>query len=347
MTVDAGRKWVAASDEMILAHYGEVLRQLVVERVGSDEALLEGTGIERHMLTDDHHGLTYAQYMALARNALRVTGDPALGLEYGLRLTPLTHGALGQATLSAPSIRVALQLLERYYRTRLSPVTFLFFEEGDDAVIQIDVQLNLGDLTPFLIETLFGTLLAVNRLLFGDKLSRDGRCLLAYPEPPYADRYRKFGKVEFGMGVNQLRFRREFLDLPMVMANEAVKNLAVQQCEEELRAVEARHRSPVVARVKAMIETAETLPSMEDVARKLGVTDRTLRRQLQQYGLTYQELIADYRHQQACRLLRESRLTIEQIAWELGYADPSNFGRAFRKWEGMSPKAYRRQVRAN
>ncbi|RMF13212.1 MAG: AraC family transcriptional regulator [Gammaproteobacteria bacterium] len=345
MTPMPGQPCVYDTDEMILAQYGEVLRQLVVERTGSDVELLEGTGIEREMLTDPDQGLTYAQYMTLARNALRVTGDPALGLEYGLKLTPLSHGALGQATLSAPSIRAALQLLERYYHTRLSPVTFRFLEDDTDAIIQIDVQLDLGDLTPFLIETLFGTLLAVNRMLFGDTLTRQGRCLLSYPEPSYGDRYRKFGKVEFGTGVNQLRFRKEFLDLPMIMANEAMKNIAIQQCEEALKAVEARHRSPLVARIKAVIEQSETLPTMEEFASKLGITDRTLRRQLQQHGLTWQGLIADYRHTKACQLLRETDKPVDIIAWTLGYSDPSNFGRAFRKWEGMSPKAYRQQAR--
>jgi AraC-like DNA-binding protein len=84
------------------------------------------------------------------------------------------------------------------------------------------------------------------------------------------------------------------------------------------------------------------LPALEDVAEHLQISTRTLRRQLAAEGVRFQQLQDSLRHRRALELLRRNELTIDEIADALGYSDPSNFGRAFRKWEGLSPSAWRR-----
>jgi len=82
-------------------------------------------------------------------------------------------------------------------------------------------------------------------------------------------------------------------------------------------------------------------PSIERSARALNLSVRTLQRRLQHAKLSYSELIDQVRHEDACQLLQVHSKSIADIARQLGYSDPSHFSRAFRRWEGVSPRAYR------
>ena len=85
-------------------------------------------------------------------------------------------------------------------------------------------------------------------------------------------------------------------------------------------------------------------PSIETVAEAAGVHARTLRRRLAQEHLTYSGLVEQARFQNAIRLLEDPDAKITDIAFELGYGDPTNFTHAFHRWAGVSPRNYRRQV---
>jgi AraC-like DNA-binding protein len=83
-------------------------------------------------------------------------------------------------------------------------------------------------------------------------------------------------------------------------------------------------------------------PALAAAAEAGGLSDRTLQRRLNASGHTYSELLEDARRQAALRLLRDKDIKILDIALELGYSDPANFTRAFRRWTGASPRAARR-----
>ncbi len=84
--------------------------------------------------------------------------------------------------------------------------------------------------------------------------------------------------------------------------------------------------------------------SSESVARKLSISDRTLRRRLAAEGFSFQEIVSALRYEQAQKALASTQLSIGDIARFLGYSDASNFGHAFRQWSGMSPRQYRKQA---
>ena len=108
-----------------------------------------------------------------------------------------------------------------------------------------------------------------------------------------------------------------------------------------MRSLEATTSIP--ERVGRLLESVRDgrLPGIDSVAAQLGVSPRTLRRQLSAEGLKFQGILDDIRHRRSLELLRRTDLGIDDIAYRLGYSDPSNFGRAFRKWEGLSPSVWR------
>jgi len=85
-------------------------------------------------------------------------------------------------------------------------------------------------------------------------------------------------------------------------------------------------------------------PSIEAVARLLGFSPRTFQRLLNEAGVSYSDLVDRCRCKAACESLEQTRKPIHDIAAVLGYSDPSSFARAFRRWTGQTPRAYRNRA---
>jgi AraC-like DNA-binding protein len=84
--------------------------------------------------------------------------------------------------------------------------------------------------------------------------------------------------------------------------------------------------------------------SLGDIANRLALSERTLRRRLRALGTSYNRILQDVRSATAKQWLRDSNLTMESIAWRLGYTETANFRHAFKRWTGQSPQAFRRQL---
>jgi AraC-like DNA-binding protein len=97
--------------------------------------------------------------------------------------------------------------------------------------------------------------------------------------------------------------------------------------------------------IKALLPAG--YPSVQQAARRLDLSVRTLQRRLQESGCTYSGLVERVRYEEACRLLRHSDHSVADIATRLAYNDASHFSRAFRRWEHSSPRSYRQSVRCS
>lgn len=330
---------------VIRAHYADILCQLAEDRGVKRSRLLPAAGLRASMLGHPDNFITVEQFSGLCREVMAQTGDRTIGLEYGKRLKFTTHGSLAQAAISCDTLEQALLVLIKYFQTRFVYMRLSFFVEGEEAVIQLDLVHNVEDLYRFNVDVVMASLMDVNLLLFGSRLMDGGRCLLDFPEPRDPLAYQQlFGsRLSFGAGFNQLRFRRAFLDSPMSLSNPVTRRMAEAQCEEEMRFIKGA--TAVADRVMRLLEAGwrQRLPALEDVAEHLDVSPRTLRRQLAAEGVRFQQLQETLRRRRALDLLRRGDLSIDEVAYALGYSDPSNFGRAFRKWEGLAPSAWRRR----
>lgn len=331
---------------VIRAHYADILCQLAEELGVARAPLLASAGIRPVQLGHPDNFITLEQFTGLCREALARCKDDALGLAFGLRLKFTTHGSLAQAAISCDTLEEAIGVLIKYFRTRFVYMDLTFFEEGDEAVLQLDPGHGLADLERFNVDVVMASLLDVNQLLFGNRLILDGECRVVYPEPtdraPY---HRLFGdQILFGARANQLRFNRRLLSLPIALSNPVARRVAEAQCEQELKSIDAS--ITVTERVRRLLAPGGDgrIPDLETVAAQLSMSARTLRRQLASEGVRFQALQDAQRHRRALVLLQRPGLTIEAVAEQVGYSDPSNFGRAFRKWEGVSPSAWRARL---
>jgi AraC-like DNA-binding protein len=152
--------------------------------------------------------------------------------------------------------------------------------------------------------------------------------------------------VRYDQPANELDFDAAVLDWPLTTADPAALQLAREQCERALEAL--GFDGGIVARVRPLISrSGGGFRSLDEVAARLHVSPRTLKRRLAERATTFSTLLDQARLERAQRLLASPRLSLEEIAERAGYSDVTNFTRAFRRWTGTTPAAYRRSLPAD
>jgi AraC-like DNA-binding protein len=309
------------------------------------EELMAGTALVRQPPLASDARLTPLEYNQIVDRALRLTGEPALGYHFGLHLKLSAHGFLGYAVMTSATLGEAIQLVERYFTTRSGPLHFHSFIEGETAVIQIDSTVDVAPPVAFPFESLLVGLCHAGAYITGEA-AIDAEVWINYPEPGYYARCAELLPcvIRYDRPVNQLRFPAVLLKQPLLLADATASEMAREQCERELTALSSQ---PLVTRVRALLgEDLANMPDLDAVASRCCMSSRTLKRKLAEHGVTFSELVATIRCDEAQLRLAEGRLSVEQIAGQLGYRDPANFTRAFKGWTGETPRQYRDTVRA-
>jgi len=318
---------------------------LLAARFGVDaEPLLQGTGIERRVLEVNDGRIAPASSIALTRRALELTGEPGLGFYYGLQLKLSSHGAVGMLAMTSATLRDALQVLTRFAALRSPNLRFVHYEEGPHAVIELVDSLPEPSLRVFVVESLITALIQMARTLLGRPV--DGIVELDYPEPAYFPRFAHLwpSPARFERTRNRFLVPRERLDEALQMADSVAAKQIEKECEQELsRAVQP---DSFLSDLRRMVLAHQDFPSLERMAAERHVSERTLKRQLQARGTTYRHFIDELKRERAVVLLSNPTLGAQQVGQALGYADPANFHRAFRRWFGVSPDAWRRARKA-
>jgi AraC-like DNA-binding protein len=146
--------------------------------------------------------------------------------------------------------------------------------------------------------------------------------------------------IRFDADVSAIAVPSRWLSIPNPLADPR----ALADALSELEAMERRFRqgSWIVREVKRILAESDAVPPLSSVAKGLRLSRRTLERLLKQSHASYRELVARSRRRRAEHWLRDGTLTIAEVAYRLGYADPANFAKACRRWFGMSPSDYRK-----
>ena len=133
------------------------------------------------------------------------------------------------------------------------------------------------------------------------------------------------------------------LQAPVLGYNKELNQVFLQLLEAEIKKQSAG--AAFSSQVKQMIlkQFRFQFPQVEEVAAQMHLTTRTLQRKLQEENTTFRTLVDGIKEELACNLLLNKNLSVTEIAYQLGYAEPSTFQRAFRQWTGKSPNAFRRQ----
>ena len=278
---------------------------------------------------------------AIVARAHALTHEPALAVHVGTQMRLSSHGFLGFAAMTASTMREAIDLATRFASTRTSALSLSLYVEGDTAAITLDERTPLGELREFIVIALAVGLWRLGESLTGRLL--DGVVECAFPEPAYIKGMPHAGRVRFNCPNHRIVFPAEALALPLVTADPVALELAREQCERELAQIVD---AGLPARVRGALATTGDAPrSLIEIAKELRMSPRTLKRKLAEHDTTFTQIRDDLRRQRALLLLDNRQLTISDIAAKLGYSELPNFTRAFRKWTGQTPLAYRDRSR--
>ncbi|WP_394850148.1 AraC family transcriptional regulator [Pendulispora brunnea] len=304
------------------------------------EELLSGLDLDTDFLSEPDARLSIAMMETLVERARALTGEPAIGFFLGLEMRISAHGFLGFAAMSASTLRDAIELAVQFAPTRTTALSLRLCVDGGVASLIVDERTDLGKARDAILIFILVGLWQVANALTGRELS--GSADFAFAKPDYLIKApHLMSLVRFDQPSNQLLFDAAVLDLPLTMADPAALKLAREQLERALDALGTDGR--IEARVRNLIPKKEGgFRSLEEIASELRFSPRTLKRKLAAQGVAYSSLLEEQQRDKALLLLRASDSSIEHVAEQLGYSDVANFTRAFRRWTGMTPAAYRR-----
>ncbi|MBZ2188433.1 AraC family transcriptional regulator [Alcanivorax sp. JB21] len=333
---------------VLLGEYAEMLCQFMGQ-AHPVSALLAGTGLSRDLFSEPGYRLSMTATRRLLRNARQLDPAPDLGMRLGQPLNFGSHGFLGYAAISSSTLGQAFELAVRYIRTRAGLFDIQMLQDGDMTVVRFDARHALDDLLPLVCDALVTSILSIGEQMFRVIPAHRVHLLLPYGEAPHHQRWREhsdfqlhFGQLHLGASALVIRFPAQWMAAPLDTADPQLAMLAAARCEEELRL--AGGADDVIIQVRQLARRFLREDNAQQcVADAMHISVRTLRRHLARANTTYKALSDVLRHELAVDLLRDRTRSVEDIASELGYSDPSNFGRAFRRWAGMSPRQFRQQ----
>lgn len=341
MEVLSFRDPAALQRPLMRSGYCRHLVELLAEEGVAADAVLEGTGLSAEDLADRERRVSYADALRIYANALDHSREPGLGLRLGLRQRVSDHGIFGYAIQSSADLAQATRIAIRFLAAT-GPLLDLSLEtEGDVASLVLREVLPLGPIGRMAREE---HVVVVIQNLLGLTEPATVPLEVHLDLPPRDEELcrQHFGcPVRFGRERTEIRLRADDLAQPLSFADE--ETAAV--CERRVRELLERLGSEggLVERLRrVLVESPGRFPSLAQAARTLGMSDRTLRRRLQEADASYQGVLEDVRKGLALDYLQRSNLTVDEIAELLGYAETSNFYRAFKKWTGEPPGAYRR-----
>jgi AraC-like DNA-binding protein len=290
--------------------------------------------------------LSKEQYLALWAEVMEQVEDAAFPLRVAASPGARAHNVLFFVCMTQPNLEEALRAFCRYARIYTSVCQFEF-QVGEGAG-QLILRRNIQWRPELQFADEYAMAELVHSARFMTQLDWVPRSVqFVHPEPPETRHLREFFRcpLHFGCASAGFTVDRETLAHPMVTADPALAAYFEHQVSESLERF-SPSEEPLVTQVRRALSEGfkSGVPDLNQVARQLAMSPRTLRRRLEEAGTSFQQLLEETRCALARRYLKAMSLPLGEVAFLLGYSEPSAFHRAFRRWTGMTPQEYRQRA---
>lgn len=306
---------------------------------------LAGIPLDSEVFHDPNARLDAGDFLHLFQEVEKACGDPQFGLNLGKAMAQNYPGGsiiMGMMT-NSPTVGAALDLFVRYHDLMadvLQPCMIL-----EDNIMKMGWKSKVPHFSPHrqivdMLLSLFCGILAI----IGDGCIELREVRFSYPEPenhaPYRERFR--APLKFEQSANEIHFEAHFTSLPIFYADASLLETLESYAQKQIHLI---FFPDTWARKAAEIISERLIRGepfgLEGIVREIGVSKRSLQEKLKAEGTSYRNILAEVRRQMALSCLKaDGGINLCDIAFLLGFSEQSAFNRAFKRWTGLSPKAY-------
>ena len=319
---------------------GKVQQRYGLER----EELMDLAGFSQAELDDPDARVPLIKVWTLWRVVIDRVDDPALGLHIGIDTEARDLGLVGYAAYHSRTLRAAFDRIARYSRIVNEALVAHMIDEEDCGKFAVEKAPRL-DALKHPIDGRMASATAVARELTGvDIVPLEVR--FPYPRPSDTSEHRRIFRCSllFDQPESMLVFGKVDLDRSVVHADETLSGYLDKLAEDSLESLSASVTFKQRVRRAIWSELSGGKPNVRQIAMQLGVSPRTLQRRLEEEHTSFAAELDALRHEMATRLLQDRHLAVYEVAFLLGYSEPSTFYRAFRRWKRVSPHEFRQSA---
>lgn len=316
---------------------------------GADVARLTSDfRLNQEALASPEARISIPRFMRLGHGVIAQTGNPALGLRMGALTRPSDAGISGLAGQCASTVGEALTTLLRY--SLLTSQN----SRGTPSINPTRRQARFYSIRPynafnfFVVDSVLAAWTQFLRNISGQYAVLE-RVSIEYPSVGLDDQFERwFGcPVQFGASKNSITLKPDTWAQASLQAQPAMHEKLAALCEQELQQIQRGWTtSDRVKNLLTPLFQGES-PGLDTIARKLGTAPWTLQRQLAAENTGFRELVDETRKQLARDYIRETSVSLAEVAWLSGFANPTALHKAYQRWFNLSPGEHRKQMRAN
>ncbi|WP_097460189.1 AraC family transcriptional regulator [Mangrovitalea sediminis] len=303
--------------------------------------MLRSAGIPPDLLQGKRIRVTGTQFTRLMQVLWATMQDEFMGFA-PLRSKPGTFATMCHLAIHSHTLESVYKRAQSFYGLFENPVNVVLYQEGNLARLEIESEEGLHDPDHFLQESLLVIWHRLSCWLIGQRIDLE-EAFFAYPSPSHVDEYRHLFHcpLRFEQPRTGFRFFSRYLSAPVIRDEREMKHFLEKSPADLLARPDGSNS--FTARIRAIIgkDFSESLPDFETIAAQLSMSPQTLRRRLREENTSFQEIKDNLRRDQAIYHLSRHDYAINEIAHLVGFTEPSTFHRAFKKWTGVTPGAYR------
>lgn len=308
--------------------------------------ILDANNVSQEVLNNDVKRITGEEFQRIIAYLVEATADPCFGLKSSRYVQAGSYSVLGYMVMNCKSLREALARTPVYERLvgdmGISEIINL---PNGDTEMRWHCNYTNSTVRPHMIANVLGSWVNFARFLV-DKPNGNPKAInfeFAQPDARSMLQFQSMFKcpMHFNAPFNSLQIDDHLLSLPMRQPDDQL--LKTLENHADILMADISDKQPLPMQTKNVIRglLLEGIPRKEMVAKRLGLTERTLQRKLQQFDCSYQQILDEIRKEQAKELLTETELSVQDIAARLGFSEPRSFHRSFKSWLGMTPGEFR------
>lgn len=318
-----------------------ITRELALSRDQIDQ-LLSDSSLDAEQLFESLD-MPFRDFFNFLTKVRTCYTDPDLGLKVGQKLTPISFGELGSAILSAPNVLESLMMGSDYIRLNAAYYDMRLSAKFDSLIIEFIELADLSETQKFQTEVLMLAVQNYIEALLGRPFT-EGEYCFPYNQPENHSSYTQYFHCTsiFNQQHASIKIPKHLIEIQSPFHNPELWKHYQIKLAKYLNNLINLSESIFTQKISSALNAyLPPLPSVEELAGTLHITDRTLNRRLKQEGTNFREIKNEVLKNHAIFYLTESDLTVDAIACQLGYQDFSSFRRAFKKWLGVSPQEFR------